>query len=259
MKSIERHRLKENEVAASVGRLRESFGLHRRVIAIGAVAAVVVIVAVAGYFVWRGRVDTQARTLLLDAMIVAGAEVAPPMPPPSQPPAPGAATPPGSPPAPPPGSYPSERAKLDAVLVKFLAAASAYPSTTPGIAARYHAAGVLLELGRPAEAVQRYREVIERAGDGLYGDMARLGIADAETVGKQYDAAIAGYRELATRKDGRLPVDGILMQLGRAYALAGRKADAVRTFQRVVDEFPQSVYAAAAKKEVDSAKATTGA
>ena len=35
-----------------------------------------------------------------------------------------------------------------------------------------------------------------------------------------------------------MPVDGVLMQLGRACALAGRKEEAVRAFTRVTEEFP---------------------
>jgi TolA-binding protein len=255
MKRVERHRLKENEVALSVERARETFEQHQSQILFGGVAVVAVLVVLGGYFFWRSRVDTASRTLLSQAMAVATAQVVPPTPPAP----PGGTAPAASTPTPPPpGSYPTERAKLEAALPKFMAAANAYPSSKAGIAARYHAAATLLALGRPTEAIQRYKEVIDRAGEGLYGDMARLGLADAETAAKQYDAAITGYRELSTRKDGTLPVDGILMQLARTYELAGRKAEALQTFKRIVDEYPQSAYAQAAKKEVDAAK-TTGA
>jgi outer membrane protein assembly factor BamD (BamD/ComL family) len=54
-----------------------------------------------------------------------------------------------------------------------------------------------------------------------------------------------------------LPLDGVLMQLGRTYALAGRKAEAVQTYQRLTTEFPASAYAGDAKKELDTLKAGT--
>jgi outer membrane protein assembly factor BamD (BamD/ComL family) len=47
------------------------------------------------------------------------------------------------------------------------------------------------------------------------------------------------------------------MQLGRAYALAGRKAEALQTFSRIVDEFPQSLYAADARREADALRGGT--
>jgi TolA-binding protein len=70
----------------------------------------------------------------------------------------------------------------------------------------------------------------------------------------QFDAAVTAFKAVLGQKDGKLPLDGVLMQLGRAYALAGKASDARQTFQRIVDEFPQSSYAAAARKELDSDK-----
>ena len=44
------------------------------------------------------------------------------------------------------------------------------------------------------------------------------------------------------------------MQLGRAALIAGKKDDATRAFTRIVDEFPQSLYAAEAKEKVAELK-----
>ena len=82
--------------------------------------------------------------------------------------------------------------------------------------------------------------------------MARLGEADARLLAKEYDQAIAVYKELGERKDGPLPADGVLMQLGRAYVAAGKTAEAKQTFTRVVDEFPDSPYSAEARRELDA-------
>ncbi len=137
-----------------------------------------------------------------------------------------------------------------------MAAADAYPSSRAGIAARYHAAACLVALGRTKDAIEQYRQVIDRAGDMIYGDMGRLGLAEAEMQARQYDAAINEYRGLSTKSN--LPTDAILMQLGWAYAAAGRKAQAQQTFQRILDEFPQSQYAQVARRELDAVK-TSGA
>jgi len=51
-----------------------------------------------------------------------------------------------------------------------------------------------------------------------------------------------------------LPIDGVLMQLGRAYMKAGKKNEAAHAFTRVVEEFPQSLYAADARREMEEAK-----
>jgi TolA-binding protein len=162
----------------------------------------------------------------------------------------------GQPPAPTPGSYATERAKLEAALPKLLAAADAYPSTPAGLSARYQAAAVLVSLGRDADAAQRFQEVVDKSGSSLYGRMARLGLADVQVRQGKFDPAIATYKELTATAKDELPVDGVLMALGRAYAAAGKKTEAGQTFKRIGDEFPSSPYAADAKRELD---ALTGA
>ena len=97
-----------------------------------------------------------------------------------------------------------------------------------------------------------YQQVIDRAGSSIYGQMARLGLAEAQTRSGQFDQAINTFKELSLRKDGTLPVDGILMQLGRAYLEAGKRADAQQTFTRLVDEFPESPFSGDARRELDA-------
>ncbi len=251
MKRTERHQLKENEVAQAVARAKEAFEVHKQEYTLAAIGVVVVLAAIGGYFYWRQTVDTSSRAMLAGAMAVAEAPIVPPAPPP----APDAMNP--APPAlPPAGSFPTEKARLEASLTRFMAVADGYPKTQAGIAARYEAAATLAALGRTAEAMQRYQEVIDRAPASIYADTARLGLGEAQLRAGQYDAAAATFKSVAALKDGRMPIDGVLMQLGRAYALAGKAADARQTFQRIVDEFPQSSYAALARRELDSAKTT---
>jgi len=106
----------------------------------------------------------------------------------------------------------------------------------------------------PADAAKAYQLVIDRSGDRLYGQMARLGLAEAQARAGQYDQAINAFKELAQRKDGPLPVDGILMQLGRAYLDAGRPNEAQQTFNRLVEEFPDSPFNAEAKRQLETLK-----
>lgn len=240
MKRTERHRLKKNEVASTVARAKEAYETYRKPILAGVVALTVIVVLAVALAVWRSQTAGQARAMLADAMAAERAQVAP---------APAAGT---TAPAPPPaGSYPTEKARNEAALAKFMAVANAYPSSDAGIAARYHAAAMLTALGRNTEAVKRYQEVLDRSGSSVYGQMSKLGMADAQVAAGQYDQAIAVYKEMSANKDGYLPVDGILMQLARAYGAAGKQADARQTFKRIVDEFPQSAYSAEAKRAME--------
>ncbi len=85
--------------------------------------------------------------------------------------------------------------------------------------------------------------------------MAKLGIATLQIQAKKYDQAIAALQTLSQRADADVPVDAVLMQLGEAYQRAGRTPDALKTFTRVVDEFPQSPYLQDARRRLDDLKA----
>jgi len=236
MKRTERHKLKENPLATWVGELTETAVAHGRQIAFGATAVVVVAAIALGYTYWRNRLAGEADAALAAALAISEAPVV-------APPAPGtpeAATPP----APQPGTYSTEEAKLEAALPKFLAVADQYPTSAAAGAAIYHAAATLAGLGRLDEAAARYQDVIDRDPGNIYAQMAELGLANVRVRQGQTEQAIAIYETLAAAADTRLPIDAVLVQMARAYRSAGKAEDAARTYQRIVDEFPQSVYLA---------------
>ncbi len=240
MKRTERHHLKENEVAEWVLQLKDFYEGNRSAIVYGVSAVLIVAIGALGYLAWRQNGETQSRTLLAAAMAVADAPVTAPTAPEA-----------GKPAVQPPGTYPTERARAEAALPRLLASADAYPASDAGITARYEAAAALIRLGRIDEGVKQYQEVVNR-GSGLYPLMARLGIAEADVLAGKYDAAIAGYQEVVTKYAEQAPIDGVLMDLGRAYRLAGKTADARKTFARVTEEFPQSPYATFARTEIET-------
>ena len=245
MKAVERHRLKGNEFVHSVARAREAVAERRGEVTILVAIAIVAVVVVGGLFAWRTNRNAKATNLLASALAIAEAPVvAPP------PPAPGS-----PPPVQQPGTFRTERERLEAALPRLQQAADAYPNTDAGITARFRLAGSLAELGRYAEAEQRYQEVIGKAGtSSIYSRTARLGIGDAQMAQGKYDAAIATFKELSTDTQSQLPLDGVLMQLGRAAMQAGKREEATRAFTRVVDEFPQSLYAPEAKEKIAELK-----
>jgi TolA-binding protein len=152
--------------------------------------------------------------------------------------------------------FETARAKYQAALTKFKIVADEYPKTDAGIFGRYRQAATYMALGEPASAATAYQQVIDLAGNGLYGQMARLGLAEAQAQTGQYEQAISTFKDLAQRKDGEVPVDGVLLRLGRVYADAGKKSDAEQTFNRLVEEFPDSPFTADARRELDQLKKT---
>jgi TolA-binding protein len=241
MKRTERRHLKQDELGQMAMKARAIIETRSREMTMVVTALVVIAAAAIGYFVWRDRIETRAHALLADAMTVQQARIGPPA-------APG---------TPNPGlSFASERERTQAALTKFKVAADAYPSTSAGIFARYQEAAAQMELGSPALAATTYQDVIARAGNGIYGQMARLGLAEAQARQGQYDQALKEFTDLSQKKDGPLPIDGILMQLGRTYLEAGKRTEAQQTFTRLVDEYPDSPFSGDARKELDSLKKT---
>lgn len=242
MKRSERHHLKENELAAFVDRAR-GVATDRRGQIVGVlVLALVAVAAVLGYMTWRNRNESKAATLLTDALTVLEAQVTTPAP----------AAPGQTAPTPPTGTYQSVQAKLEAALPKLTAVYTQYPSAESAVAARYHAANALAVLGRRADAETQYKEVADEGG--FYGQMARLGLADLFADAGQHDQAIAIYKELSGDPGAAIPVDGVLMQLGRVYAKAGRRSEAQQTYTRIVQDFPDSLYVTDARRQIETLK-----
>ena len=242
MKRTERQHLKENELEALARQARELIEARRRETTLIVTALVVVGAILGGYLLWRERVNSKAHDLLAQAVAVQEARVGPP-------PAPG---------QPAGGLYfPTERERAQTALTKFKTAADAYPSTDAGIYARYQEAATWMALDNATQAAAAYQQVIDKAGNGIYGQTARLGLAEAQARAGQYDQAINAFKELAQRKDGPLPIDGILMRLGRTYLDAGKPADAQQTFNRLLQEYPESPFNGDARKELENLKKTT--
>jgi tetratricopeptide (TPR) repeat protein len=238
MKTSERHRLRHNEVAIALGHASEFAARNKRTLTMTIVSLVIVGVAAVAFFAWRNSVDAKSREDLAKAMVTYEARVVPPAP-----------SPEGVAPAPTAGTYPSEKAKLEAALPQFLAAADAHSSTDAGRTARFLAAGVLVSLGRYDEAIKQYDQLT--GVSGLLGQSARLGKADAQLRAGQHDAAIATFKELSEKTDSTLPKDALLLELARAYKVAGKTDEAKKTLNRIVEQHADTPTAATAKQELE--------
>jgi tetratricopeptide (TPR) repeat protein len=248
MKSTERHHLKENELALTLGSVRDFMDTRRSLVTTVAGAAAVVAVVVIGIHVYRQTTSTRGEAALAEAMVALNAQVVPAG-------TTGAEGLPAAATLGAQGAFATEEAKLKAALPKLQAAADQYPGSPAGITARYHLAGALASLGRTNEAISAFDEVITRAGrDTLYGRMAALGKADTQARAGQLDAAIATWKELSTQQSDQLPVEAILMEMARAYLQKGNTEEARKTFTQIVDQHADSPYSTEARRELDNLK-----
>ncbi len=223
------------------------FEKRKREIAI--LASLVILFAIGGgiYVSYQRAEQAKGTDLLADALTTASAPVIPP-PPPPDPSDPTSISPAE---AFQPGSFTSENRRAEAALEKFMLTAETYPESLAGITASYHAASLLVDFGRRDEAELQYQRVVDVAGASIYGRMARLGLAETKMYSGNVEAAIQLFEEEVTSVDSQMPLDGLLMQLGRAYLLANRSMEAKESFARIVDEFPGSSYGLVAQAELD--------
>ena len=242
MRRKERHHLKVNPLAVFISGVQDVFVQRRRTLGIGLVIVMVGLISVGAYSFWLGQESDRAGSLLAAAMAIKNAEVLPP---------------PDSPIEDqdsgdweqPPNTYPSEDARRKALLPRLLATADEYPSTPQGITARFQAATTLVSLGRFQEAEAQYQMVIGVDAGPLYGQMARLGLAESHLLSGDHAEAILLFEGATGTTDSPVPVDAVLMRLGLAYQLAGQDSDALAAYTRVVEEFPQSLYVTEARRE----------
>ena len=225
MKRTERHHLKEDPLAASVLALREAASGSR---SIGIVVGLIVtgLVVVGGLYGWQQSRLAQSGEMLATAMSVLEAPIAS-----ENEEQMGSA-----------GAYSSIEEKLEAALPLLVAAAEEYPGLPAGIVARYQAASVLVTLGRVEEAVGHFEQVSETDTDGIYGNMARLGRAEALLSNGDYEEAIALLEVESASSSGDIPIDAVLMRLGIAYQLANQDTEAVSIFSRLLIEYPGSPF-----------------
>ena len=252
MRRSERRHLKENALAVAVAGLGQRIQSSSQALGMFAVLVLIGGLGAGGYVWWTERGESRAGILLSDALIVADAAV---IPPPPSPISSGASSDDSQAPefSQPTGSYASMDEKMSAALPKLLEAADAYPASQAGIVARYRAAAALAELGRDAEAADHYQRVVELDEFGVYGPMAILGLAVAQLSQGAYEEAISLLEQSSiSDTESNVPIDGVLMQLGRAYQLAGRLMDARATYQRVMEEFPTSLYFPNAERELQT-------
>jgi tetratricopeptide (TPR) repeat protein len=247
MKTTERHHLKDNELAIALNQAQSWAQKNSSTITTIVAAIAIVVVGVLGYMAYRNSSDNKARVALAEAMVIEEARVMPPGPPA------GATNDPTAIGGQLPGTYPTEKAKLEAAIPKFQAAADTYPSTDSGLTARFHLARTFVTLGRYDEGLKEYDKVIA-GGNALLARSARLGKADAQLRAAQYDPAIATFKQIVDTKEAGLPMEAVLMELARAYKLAGKTDDARKTLTQIVEQHADSPYAAEARSELDRLK-----
>lgn len=136
------------------------------------------------------------------------------------------------------------------------AALQRYPSAATAPQAAFQLGHLRYAAQQYAAARGAYEVAVVKAGPGTIGTLARAGIGAAWEAERNYPKAAEAYQAaLAPLTPKGFFYEELLIDLGRVQELAGKKADAVATYRRLLKEAPQTRRA----DEVRARLATLGA
>jgi tetratricopeptide (TPR) repeat protein len=244
-KDIKKH-IKEDEIVSGFQKLLVWAGAHRDEVRLTVGIVVVLGVAAAGFGWYSTQKRQEASLAFSEAFEVMAAPVTAEL-------ATGADKPTGL-------SFATAEEKYKKAAAAFEGIAARYPSLPVGQRARYFGALARLELGDTATGETVLKDMAARREAGaLEPALARLALAELYRRSGQLDKAIEAYRQFAGDTTVPLPRDYALMGLGTTQEEAKKPGEARASYERLLQEFPASVYAAEARKRADflaSASAT---
>lgn len=207
-----KHELREDAVITSYARAWGYFDQNRKLV-YGAIAGLVVLVAaIIGYVVYQNQQAQEAEEHL--ARIVAIYEQ---------------------------GSY-QEALDGTADNLGLLEIAEEYGGSTSGNLAHFYAADALYQLGEYERALEHFNE-FDRP-DGFLGASAIAGEAAVYENRGEHERAGDRYMAAAQFFENPLSSPQYLLSAGRAYEAAGDYAAAMRAYEEVKEEYPDSQIAA---------------
>lgn len=227
-RKVTRHEMKHDEFVSSVGQATLWVEHHWLRIVMAAGAAAVAILIGYGIWAWRDSRLVAGEAALASVERAFDAPI-------------GAAGGPGT------ESFPTAAAKYQAVRERADKVIAEHGSTPAGERARYLRALALFEGGDVAAARQALEEFLDRNPRHFLAAAVKRKIAETYEREKNFDAACERYRALAESPVAELPAEAALLDTARCENARGHREDAVAAYRRIVNEYPDSPYAADAR------------
>ena len=203
MSRLSRKQMKRNEMAETVGSVVDYTRQHTRSLLWGVIAVVLVAVLVGVFFIWRAQRGAGAAAALVQAMAVENDEAA-------------------------------ARDRFQEVVDRF-------PSSSAADVARLYLAGYAAAADDDAKARELWQAAASGGGDTALGHQARLNLWELDRATGRHDELADEIRGLLDEEETPLAKDQLLYELALTLEAGGNVVDARDTYQRLVDEHPQSV------------------
>ena len=137
-------------------------------------------------------------------------------------------------------TFGSVEERYRAALEAFQGVTQQYGSLSQGREARYYSALCQAGLGEIEDAEALLEEVVRERGDLLYS-LASQTLATVKSQKSDYAGSAEIYRALVDDPQDPLPKDQLLFALAQQLEKDERLEEARQTYQRFLEEFPQSV------------------
>jgi tetratricopeptide (TPR) repeat protein len=230
--------IKQDELVTGVEHVASWAQAHPKELRAGAAAVLILGGAAFGIFTFSRSRERAAEEAFASALETFGAPVVSELPP-------DAPKPSGT-------VYATAEEKFRKAAAAFDGVERAYPSLPVGQRARYYGALARIEFGDKAGAEKALNEVAAvKGGIGLEPALARLALAGLQRRSGALDKAADAYKQLVEDASFPLPRDQALMDLASTLEQARRTDEARAAYRRLTDEFPESVYAADARRRAE--------
>jgi len=138
----------------------------------------------------------------------------------------------------------------------FLDVIDEYGNTKSGNLSNYYTGVIYLKQGKFDEALGYLKRF--ESDDQIIGPMALGAIGDAYIEKDEPGNAIDYYLKAANTHQNEFVTPMFLLKAGWAYEMLGEYNKALRTFERIRNEYPKSLEARDVERYIDRAKAMTG-
>ena len=114
--------------------------------------------------------------------------------------------------------------------------------------ARVYLGQIAADAGDLESARQHWQEAVSRGGDHALAAEVQVNLMSLDRAQGRGDELVTRLRAMLSGTDASLPPDLLWYQLGVTLEELDRQSEANEAFQRLLDEYPQSAYAPAARQ-----------
>ncbi len=232
---LTRKDIKRDELANAMEKGVEYAESHARtlLIAVGTLVAVAVIAAL--WFTYRGHRSENANEALAQAIKVYQAPIDPTAARPDDPDSP---------------TFADEAARMAKAKTLFQTVFDDYGSTSAGSVGAVYLGQIAMAENQPDRARELWKGFVDKHGDHLLAGEVRVNLFRLDRSSGKAEEVAKDLTAMLDQAEPPLPQDVVLGELAETQVELGKTQEAVQSYQRIVDEFPQSPYAQDARQKI---------